>query len=92
MTIAPASVTRLVLIGLIGGIIQLSAVSQIPIFGVPADLSPLLVCMVGFLAGSVPGAVFGFCLGCELYLLGRRLTTRATDHQHTITEKEETSA
>ena len=32
-------------------------------FGVPADLSPLLVASVGFLCGSVPGAVFGFCLG-----------------------------
>lgn len=63
MTIAPASVTRLVLIGLLGGIIQLSAVSQVTVFGVPADLSPLLVASAGFIAGSVPGAVFGFGLG-----------------------------
>jgi rod shape-determining protein MreD len=63
VTIAPASITRLALIGLIGGVIQLSAVSQITVFGVPADLSPLLVCSAGFLAGSVPGAAFGFCLG-----------------------------
>jgi rod shape-determining protein MreD len=74
VTITAASVTRLALIGLIGGIIQLSAVSQIPIFGVPADLSPLLVCMVGFLAGSVPGAVFGFCLGLFVdFSLSQRL-------------------
>ena len=33
------------------------------IFGVPMDLSPLIVASVGFLAGSVPGAVFGFCFG-----------------------------
>ncbi len=63
MTISSASVTRLALIGLIGGIIQLSAVSQITIFGVPADLSPLMAAFAGFLAGSVPGAAFGFCLG-----------------------------
>ena len=63
MTIAPASVTRLVLIGLLGGIVQLSAVSQVTVFGVPADLSPLLVASAGFIAGSVPGAVFGFGLG-----------------------------
>ena len=63
MTITTASVTRLALIGLIGGVIQLSAVSQLTVFGVPADLSPLLVCSAGFLAGSVPGAAFGFCLG-----------------------------
>ena len=33
------------------------------VFGVPADLSPLLVASVGFLCGSVAGSVFGFCLG-----------------------------
>ena len=33
MTITPASVTRLALIGVFGGIMQLSAVSQITIFG-----------------------------------------------------------
>jgi len=63
VTISGASITRLALIGLIGGILQLSAVSQITIFGVPADLSPLLVAFAGFIAGSVSGAVFGFCLG-----------------------------
>lgn len=63
MTVSPASVARLTLIGLVGGILQLTAVSQISVFGVPADLSPLLVASVGFLAGSIPGAVFGFCLG-----------------------------
>ncbi len=63
MIVSGASITRLVLIGLIGGLVQLSAVSQITIFGVPADLSPLMVASAGFLAGSIPGAVFGFCLG-----------------------------
>ena len=63
MTVSSASVFRLVLIGLIGGLVQLSAVSQITVFGVPADLSPLMVAGIGFLAGSIPGAVFGFALG-----------------------------
>lgn len=63
MTVAPASVVRLVLIGLFGGLLQLSVVSQVTIFGVPADLTPLLVASVGFLAGSVAGASFGFGLG-----------------------------
>lgn len=63
MTINAASVGRLALIGLLGGILQLTAVSQISVFGVPADLSPLLVASIGLLAGSVPGAVLGFCLG-----------------------------
>jgi rod shape-determining protein MreD len=63
VTITPASVIRLTLLGLIGGLLQLSAVSQVTIFGVPADLTPLLVAFAGFLAGSVPGAIFGFSLG-----------------------------
>jgi rod shape-determining protein MreD len=63
VTLTPAAVGRLTLVGLVGGILQLTAVSQISVFGVPADLSPLLVASVGFLCGSVPGAVFGFVLG-----------------------------
>ena len=63
MTISPQAAGRLALLGLLGGIVQLTTVSQVSVFGVPADLSPLLVASVGFLCGSVPGAVFGFCLG-----------------------------
>jgi rod shape-determining protein MreD len=63
MTINRQAVWRLVLIGLIGGILQLTTVSQVLIFGVQADLTPLLVASVGFLCGSVPGACFGFGLG-----------------------------
>jgi rod shape-determining protein MreD len=54
---------RLALLGLIGCILQLTAVAQITVFGVPADLSPLLVASVGLLMGSVPGALFGFSVG-----------------------------
>jgi rod shape-determining protein MreD len=60
--VAPV-IGRLAALGLLGGILQLTAVAQITVFGVPADLSPLLVAAVGFLCGSVPGAVFGFSLG-----------------------------
>ena len=63
MTITTASVIRLALLGLIGGLFQLSVVSQVTIFGVPADLTPLMVASCGFIAGSMTGAVFGFCLG-----------------------------
>ena len=63
MTFTPKAAGRLALLGLLGGIFQLTTVSQISIFGVPADLSPLLVASVGFLCGSIPGALFGFCLG-----------------------------
>jgi rod shape-determining protein MreD len=60
---SPAAAGRLALLGLLGGILQLTAVSQVTVFGVPADLSPLLVAAIGFLSGSVSGAVFGFSLG-----------------------------
>jgi len=54
---------RLFLIGLLGAILQVTAVSRVTLFGVSADLSPLLVASVGFIVGSVPGAVFGFFFG-----------------------------
>jgi rod shape-determining protein MreD len=63
VTFSPPAVGRLALLGLLGGIFQLTTVSQVSIFGVPADLSPLVVASVGFLCGSISGAVFGFCLG-----------------------------
>ncbi len=63
MIFTPASITRLALIGLLGGIFQRSAISQITLFGVSADLTPLLVASAGFIAGSVTGAAFGFALG-----------------------------
>jgi cell shape-determining protein MreD len=58
-----AAVARLCAIGVVGGILQLTTVSQVAIFGVPADLSPLLVGAVGLLCGSIAGASFGFGLG-----------------------------
>lgn len=63
MTWNATSVGRLVAIGVVGGILQLTTVSQVAIFGVPADLSPLLVAAVGLLCGSIAGASFGFGLG-----------------------------
>jgi rod shape-determining protein MreD len=44
-------------------VVQESAVSQISIFGVSADLTPLVVMSVGLLAGSMPGAIMGFGTG-----------------------------
>jgi rod shape-determining protein MreD len=63
VTVTSASVIRLALLGLVGGLFQLSVVSQVTVFGVPADLTPLMVAFAGFIAGSMTGAVFGFCLG-----------------------------
>jgi rod shape-determining protein MreD len=54
---------RLVVLAFATVVIQQTAVSQISIFGVSADLSPLVVVSVGLLAGSLPGAVMGFGTG-----------------------------
>ena len=56
-------VARLVLLALGTVVIQEAAVSQISIFGISADLTPLMVMSVGLLAGSLTGAVMGFATG-----------------------------
>lgn len=43
--------------------VQISVVSEVPVFGVSIDLSPLLVAFTGLLCGSVLGAVAGFAVG-----------------------------
>ncbi len=63
MTWTSGTFARLAALALIGGVLQLSAVAQVTIFGVPADLTPLLVVAVGLLGGSVAGALFGFAMG-----------------------------
>ena len=42
---------------------QIGVVSEVPVFGVNVDLSPLLVAFVGLLCGSMLGAVAGFAVG-----------------------------
>lgn len=54
---------RLVLLGFAAVVIQQAGVSQISIFGVSADLTPLVVMSVGLLTGSLLGAVTGFGIG-----------------------------
>jgi cell shape-determining protein MreD len=54
---------RLVALAFIAVVVQDAAVSQISIFGVTADLGPLVVMSVGLLCGSLPGAIFGFGAG-----------------------------
>jgi rod shape-determining protein MreD len=56
-------VLRLVLLALATVVIQEAAVSQISIFGISADITPLMVMSVGLLAGSLTGAVTGFATG-----------------------------
>ena len=54
---------RLAALALIGVVLQAAAISQIEVFGVPADVTPLLAAAVGLLLGSVAGAAFGFTAG-----------------------------
>jgi rod shape-determining protein MreD len=54
---------RLAALAFLTVVIQDAAVSQISIFGVTADLGPLVVMSVGLLCGSLTGAIFGFCTG-----------------------------
>jgi rod shape-determining protein MreD len=54
---------RLVALGFLAVVVQITAVSQVTILGVSADLLPLVVAAVGLLCGSLPGAVFGFSVG-----------------------------
>jgi rod shape-determining protein MreD len=44
-------------------LIQISVVSEVPVFGVNVDLSPLLVVFIGLLCGAMVGAAAGFALG-----------------------------
>ncbi len=62
-------ILRLVLLGFATVVIQQAAVSQISIFGVSADLAPLVVMSVGLLAGSSAGAITGFGIGLFVDLL-----------------------
>jgi rod shape-determining protein MreD len=64
----PQLVVRLALLGIATVILQVSAVSQIELFGTNADLAPLVIAFVGLLAGSLPGACFGFAVGLFLDL------------------------
>ncbi len=42
---------------------QIGVVSEVPVFGVTVDLSPLLVAFIGLLCGSLLGAISGFAVG-----------------------------
>ncbi len=54
---------RIALVGFFAVVIQECAVSQVSVFGVSADVTPLAVMSIGLLAGSLPGAIAGFAIG-----------------------------
>jgi rod shape-determining protein MreD len=61
-------VLRLAALGLVAALLQIAAISQITIFGVNADLTPLVVGAAALMTGSIAGAVLGFCIGLFLDL------------------------
>ncbi|HEY2766790.1 MAG TPA: rod shape-determining protein MreD [Solirubrobacteraceae bacterium] len=48
---------------------QIGVVSEVPVFGVVIDISPLVVAFVGLLCGSTIGASVGFAIGLLVDLL-----------------------
>ncbi len=54
---------RVAALSLIVVFFQIGVVSEVPVFGVNADLTPLLVAFVGLLCGSAVGATCGFAVG-----------------------------
>jgi rod shape-determining protein MreD len=54
---------RITVIAFVAVVVQAAAISQISLFGVSADVTPLVVMSIGLLCGSLPGAIAGFCIG-----------------------------
>jgi rod shape-determining protein MreD len=54
---------RIAAVAFFAVVFQETAVSQISIFGVTADVTPIVVMSIGLLCGSLPGAIAGFCIG-----------------------------
>jgi rod shape-determining protein MreD len=63
MILTPKILARLVAIGLIAVLLQLSFFSQVELFHVSPDILPALVVCLGLLGGSMTGAVSGFAVG-----------------------------
>ncbi len=54
---------RIAIVAVLAVVIQVTIVSQVSIFGVTADVTPLAVMAIGLLAGSMAGAIAGFAIG-----------------------------
>jgi rod shape-determining protein MreD len=54
---------RIALVAFLAVVIQDTAISQISIFNVNADITPLVVMSIGLLCGSMSGAIAGFAIG-----------------------------
>jgi rod shape-determining protein MreD len=56
-------VLRVAVLAVLVVFFQIGVVSEVPVFGVNVDLSPLLVAFVGLMCGSTLGAAGGFAVG-----------------------------
>jgi rod shape-determining protein MreD len=56
-------IIRIALLSLVAVLVQETVISKISIFGVDADITPLVVMSIGLLCGSLTGAVTGFFIG-----------------------------
>jgi rod shape-determining protein MreD len=66
MSMTPLStglVLRIAALSVVLVFFQIGVVSEVPVFGVSADLSILLVAFIGLLCGSMVGALSGFAVG-----------------------------
>jgi rod shape-determining protein MreD len=63
MILTPKILARMVAIGMLGVLLQLSFFSRVEIFHVSPDVLPALVVCLGLLGGSLTGAVSGFGVG-----------------------------
>jgi rod shape-determining protein MreD len=59
----PGLALRIAALSVILVFFQEGVVSEVPLFGVSVDLTPLLVAFVGLICGSMLGAVTGFAVG-----------------------------
>ncbi len=54
---------RIALVAFLAVVIQETTISQISVFGVAADITPIVVMSIGLLCGSMAGAIAGFAIG-----------------------------
>jgi rod shape-determining protein MreD len=63
MTLSGSLLARIAVLVVVVVFVQIGVISEVPVFGVVVDLSPLVVAFVGLLCGSTLGAATGFALG-----------------------------
>lgn len=61
--VSPGLLARIAALAVAVVFFQIGVVSEVPVFGVTVDLSPLLVAFIGLLCGSTIGAASGFAVG-----------------------------